>query len=54
MEIPPQILPKVLPGRFISITKNNSCLLKEDTTRSYGPQNKETDFLPHQSLDSLI
>lgn len=54
IEIPPQILSKILPGRFISITENNSYLLKEDTTRSYGPQNKEIDFLPHQSLDSLI
>lgn len=40
-EIPPQKLPNILPGRFISIAENNSYLLKEDTTYSRGQQSKD-------------
>lgn len=51
IEIPPQIPPNILPGRFISITENNSYLLKEDTTYSCGQQSKEIGPLLYQSLD---
>lgn len=46
IKIPPQIPPKMLPGRFISITENHSYLLKEDTTHSHGHRSKETSLLP--------
>lgn len=52
MEIPPQIPPKTLPGRFSSITENNSYLLKADTTHSLRQQSKQCAPVPDQSLDS--
>lgn len=52
MEMPPQIPPNTLPGRFSSITENNSYLLKADTTHSLGQQSKEFVPVSEQSLDS--
>ena len=42
IEIPPQIPPKILPGRFSSVTENNSYLLKADTTHFHHQPSKGT------------
>lgn len=42
IEMPPQIASKILPGRFSSISENNSYLLKADTTHFRHQQNKGT------------